>query len=97
MISVRVSEKHSQVTNLEFNSTVTLAFPPICKHYWIIEEAKGKYSKGYCIHCGTSQLFSNEPVSVSPMNFNDRLIRDEFSAFEKRLKTNCYDLLGDSR
>jgi hypothetical protein len=100
VISVRVSEKHSQVTNLEFNSTVTLASPLIktCKHLWIIEMARGRYSKGYCEYCGEIRMFDNHPVDITQVSqFENRLYSCKLSAFEKMLKMNWYDLLGDSR
>ena len=29
------------------------------KHYWLIEEADGEFSKAWCKHCGASAVFRN--------------------------------------
>ena len=38
-----------------------------CHHYWKIEVANGKTSKGVCKHCGESRYFFNAFPELNPM------------------------------
>ena len=32
---------------------------PVCRHHWIIESAKGRYSRGECRNCREVRTFEN--------------------------------------
>jgi hypothetical protein len=91
---------YNRDTNLNSKSTATLASTPIktCAHHWVIETTRRKTSKGYCIYCGKTKVFNNRPVDITQVSqFERRLYHYNLTAFDKILKCNCYDLLGDSR
>ena len=43
-----------------------------CKHYWIIEGAKGPTSRGVCKYCGEEREFQN---SWQEMSYSERSAR----------------------
>lgn len=43
-----------------------------CRHYWMIEDAKGPISRGVCKFCGAEEEFQN---SLPDSNYSGRDIR----------------------
>tara|TARA_B100000949_G_C14275435_1_gene449289 strand:- start:1320 stop:1505 length:186 start_codon:yes stop_codon:yes gene_type:complete len=43
-----------------------------CKHYWIIETAEGRYSKGECKNCLMEKMFVNSIDTVHLHLTNER-------------------------
>lgn len=39
--------------------------PPLCIHYWVIDNAEGAESAGRCKHCGEERCFANSLESDS--------------------------------
>jgi len=37
----------------------------MCAHYWKIEEARAKQSKGVCVKCGEERMFDNYVESLT--------------------------------
>lgn len=38
---------------------------PVCRHHWVIEPAKGRYSRGECRNCREIRTFENSIYIVS--------------------------------
>ncbi len=38
---------------------LTLEEAPVCRHHWVIEPAKGRYSTGECRKCHEVKAFEN--------------------------------------
>ena len=32
---------------------------PVCRHHWVIEPARGHFSRGQCRHCFAVRVFEN--------------------------------------
>jgi len=66
-----------------------------CRHYWVIDEAKRKTSKGTCRLCGETAMFDNGPQFKDHpdwMRTEDLELREELQPARFRMHEGAISL-----